>query len=62
MDSFLHKILNSDKQGIIARIYNDQKTSFEDIREINWYSEVDDLKKEFEIDLTDTQISELKKR
>ena len=48
---FLHKILNSDKNGIIARIYNDQKTSFEKSGEINWYSEVDDLKKEFEINL-----------
>ena len=58
---FLHKLRNSDKQGIIARIYNDQKTYFEDNGEINWYSEVDDLKKEFEINLTDTQISEFKK-
>ena len=58
---FLHKILNSDKKGVIARIYNDQKTSFEKSGEINWYSEVDDLKKEFEINLTDTQISEFKK-
>ena len=28
---FLHKILNSDKKDIIARIYNDQKTSFEKV-------------------------------
>ena len=36
-------------------MYNKQKTFFEKSGEINWYSKVEDLKKEFEINLTDTQ-------
>ena len=58
---FLHKILQNDKNNILYKIYEGQKHAHQHQKEKNWYSEIQDIKEEFQLRHTDEQIKELKK-
>ena len=58
---FLHKILQNDKNNISYKIYEGQKHAHQHQKEKNWYSEIQDIKEEFQLRYTDEQIKELKK-
>ena len=59
---FLHKILQNDKNNILYKIYEGQKHAHQHQKEKNWYSEIQDIKEEFQLRYTDEQIKELKKK